>query len=384
MYLRNGRACVVDLVTGGTSEQELAEEALAGPSSLAVAESLRREHGDAVVLGTGVLTGSLVPAACAGFVSSSKGAMPLLGYAGVELKLTGFDFVVVKGECPVPSYLWVRDGLAEVVPYEGMSSMDSWARTERIRTDQGDRRIQVIAAGPWGDSQRPVSSLVVSHWLGEDDVHTAAEFGRRRLLAVAFRGMGELEVSDPDGHLSASIGMRAMHASRLGASSGLASYWDGAKAAGFSDLLHRNVACFGCPHPCRSYLKVNEEPGHMALSSKEPGYMHFDIPSLEKAVAAGMGFRDATHAFMECAKSGADPASVIGPGARDLGSVRKLLASGEAEPFDRSSAQGSLRSLPTFDECVGLGLCPRYWAKAGLDMDAVSACAEPALGRGLR
>ncbi|MEW5748534.1 MAG: aldehyde ferredoxin oxidoreductase N-terminal domain-containing protein [Candidatus Thermoplasmatota archaeon] len=384
MYLRNGRACVVDLAAGDASEQELAEEALAGPSSLAVAESLRREHGDAVVLGTGVLTGSLVPAACAGFVSSSKGVMPLLGLAGVELKLTGFDFVVVKGECPVPSYLWVRDGLAEVVPYEGMAPMDSWARTERIRADQGDRRIQVIAAGLWGDSQGPASSLAVSHWLGEDDVHTAAEFGRRRLAAVAFRGMGELEVSDPDGHLSASVELRAEHSSRLGPSSGLASYWEGARASGFSSLLHRNVACFGCPHPCRSYLKVNEEPGHMALSAKEPGYMHFDVPSLERAAAAGMGFGDATHAFMECAKAGADPASVIGPSARDLGSVRRLLASGGDEPFDRSSAKGSFRSLPAFDECVGLGLCPRYWTKAGLDMDAVSACAEPALGRGLR
>jgi hypothetical protein len=265
-----------------------------------------------------------------------------------------------------------------------MSSMDSWARTERIRADQGDRRIQVLAAGPWGDSERPASSLAVSHWLGEDDVHTAAEFGRRRLLAVALRGMGELEVSDPDGHFSASVGLRAAHSARLGASSGLASYWEVARASGLAELLHRNVSCFGCPHPCRSYLKVNEDPGHMALSAKEPGYLHFDIPSLERAAAAGMGFRDATHAFMECAKAGADPASLIGPGTADLESVRRALASGSSGPADRSSAPGSFGSLPTFADCLGLGLCPRYWAKAGLDMDAVSACAEPAIGRGLR
>ncbi len=383
MFLRNGRVCVVDLSTGESSEQELSED-LAGMSALRAAEALRKEHGDALVLGTGALTGSLVPAACAGFISSPRGVMPLLGSAGVELKLAGFDFIVVKGESSAPGYLWVRDGIAELVPYPGMSSMDSWARTERIRADQGDRRIQVVASGPWGDALRPGSCLAVSHWLGEDDALTGGEFGRRKLLAVAFRGMGELEVSDPVAHLSASLDLRAAHASKLGPSAGLASYWGGAKDSGFSALLHRSMGCYGCPHPCRSYLKVNEDPRHMALSVTEPGYLHFDIPSLAKAVSAGLGFRDATTAFMECAKAGADPYSVIGPSGSSLEGVRKALASGASSPADRLSAAGSFRSLATFDECVGLGLCPRYWAKAGLDMGAVSECAEPALGRPLR
>ncbi len=383
MFLRNGRAGVLNLSTGESSEHELAEESLTAVSSLEMAESLRREHGDAVVLGTGPLTGSLVPAACAGFICSARGVMPLLGYAGVELKLTGFDFIVIKGAPAVPGYVWARDGIAEFVPYEGMSSMDSWERTERIRADQGDRRIQVVAAGPWGDSLRPGSSLAVSHWLGEDDVSTALEFGRRKLLAVAFRGMGELEVSDPEGHLSACLELRSSHASRLGRSAGLASYWEGAGDSGFSSLLHRVVSCFGCPHPCRSFLKVNEDPRHMALTSTEPGYMQFDVPSLGKAVGAGMGFRDATSAFMECAKAGADPSSVLAAGAT-VESVKGALVSGSALTVDRPSATGSFRSLATFEECVGLGLCPRYWAKAGLDIDAVSACAEPGLGRPLR
>lgn len=383
MFLRNGRIGVLDLSTGESSELELSEE-LASASALQAADVLRKEHGDALVLGAGVLTGSLVPAACAGLLSSPRGAMPLLGSAGVELKLAGFDFIVIKGEAPAPGYVWVRDGIAELVPHPGMSSMDSWARTERIRTDQGDKRVQVLAAGPWGDALRPGSCIAVSHWLGEDDVFTGQEFGRRKLLAVAFRGMGELEVSDPERHLSMSLDLRAAHASALGASAGLASYWDGANDSGFTALLHRSVGCYGCPHPCRSFLKVNEEPRHMALSAAEPGYLHFDIPSLDKAVASGMGFRDATSAFMECAKAGADPYSVMRPGVSGLDGVRKALASGASPQGDRRSAAGSFRSCATFDECVGLGLCPRYWAKAGLDMDAVSACAEPALGRDLR
>ena len=384
MYLCNGRACVVDLSTGESSEQELSEELLMKGSAVRLADSLRKEHGDALVLGTGLLTGSLVPAACAGLISSAKGTMPLLGFAGVELKLAGFDFIVIKGESPEPGYLWARDGIVEFVSSPAMASMDSWERTDEIRTDQGDRRIQVVSAGPWGDSMRQASSISVGHWLGEDDAFMGAELGRRKLVGVAFRGMGELEVSDAEGHLTASLALRADHASRLGQSAGLASYWDKARDSGFSSLLHRVVACFGCPHPCRSFLKINEDPKQMALSAKEPGYLHFDIPSLDAAASAGMGSGAVTTAFMECAKAGADPSSVIGAGVPDIAGVRTMLATGDAPAKARASAKGSFRSYSTFDDCIALGLCPRYWAKAGLDLDAVSECIEPALGRGLR
>ena len=384
MFLRNGRAGMVDLSTGESSEQDLSEELLMKGNALEAAASLRKEHGDALVLGTGLLTGSLVPAACAGFVSSGKGTMPVMGFAGVELKLTGFDFIVLKGESKTPGYVWVRDGIIEFVPGPGMPSMDSWARTDKIRADQGDKRIQVLSSGPWGDALRPASAVVANHWLGEDDAFVGEEFGRRRLAAVAFRGMGELEVSDPEGHLAASLALRTEHASRLGPSAGLASYWDRAKESDFTSLLHRAVSCFGCPHPCRSFLKVDEDPRQMALSAKEPGYLHFDIPSLEVAASTGMGFADATKAFMECAKAGADPSSVIGAGATDLAGVRRVLSEGNAPAMTRSSAEGSFRSGAAYDECVALGLCPRYWSKAGFDMDVISRCVEPALGRALR
>lgn len=380
MFLCNGRACVLDLSTGSSSEQELSEELLMKGSAVKAGESLRSEHGDALVLGTGVLTGSLVPAACAGFLCSSKGVMPLLGFAGVELKLAGFDFIVVKGESATPGYVWTRDSIAEFVTCEGMSSMDSWARVERIRSDQGDRRIQVVSSGPQCDALHPASALSVGHWLGEDDALMGSEFGRRKLMAIAFRGMGELEVSDPEGHLAASLALRAEHAARLGASRGLASYWDGAEDSGFASLLHRVVSCFGCPHPCRSFLKVNEDPGQMAIASKEPGYLHFDIASLEAAVRSGLGFKEATSISMECARAGMDVASVLGSGARDLAGARSAFASSDTSPADRAASPGSFRSCPTFEDSLDLGLCPRYWAKAGLDRATLSECVKTALG----
>ncbi len=396
MYLRNGRAAIIDLSTGAVSEQELAEDTLLSEmSSIELSSSLSVEHGNALVLGSGLLTGSLVPAACTGMVFSSdesgKGTIsPIMGMAGVELKLAGFDFIVVKGESPEAGYLWVRDGIAEFVPLPEMLGMDSWARTDRIRVDQGDRRIQVIASGPLGDARHPSSRLVTNHWLGEDEVGLASAFGKRRLCAVAFRGMGELEVADPEAHFASSVDLQKEHISKLGVSAGLASYFGGADVDHFKNIIHRVIGCFGCPHPCRSYAKVNEAPGKMSMGASEPGYLHYDIISLKTAFDAGIDSSDATRIMMTCSKAGIDPVSALSAlGTDAIGmSVAELVSRASLfGTIDRSNLEGSfikaVSDPESYSRIVSLGLCPRYWGKIGLDMSSISSSIESAIGNPL-
>jgi aldehyde:ferredoxin oxidoreductase len=386
MYLRTGSICSVDLATGDSSTSDLPEDLAGQDSALVIMERLHGENPDSVIMGTGLLTGSLIPAACASVVTSmsSEGmtTMPILGHAGLELKLSGFDFIIVKGVSERLSYLWVRDGIAEVVDAQDLSGMDSWARTDKIRADQGDRKIQVLSCGPWGDRSENASSLVVNYWLGEDEAGLASVFGRKRLAAVAFRGMGELEVSDPESHFTECLALRREHISKLGSSRGLESYTEIAGKDEFSSLLHRIVGCYGCPHPCRSYLKIAEDSGVMALAHKEPGYLHYDIPALHGTTAAGMSVRDATAAMMESARQGADTLSVLARSGADLARFRSALSSAQDIPrAGHSSIDGSFRTYQTYDQALALGLCPRYWGKVGLDVGSISKCAEPALGR---
>ncbi len=394
MYLRNGRAAIIDLSTGEVGERELTEDALLGEtSSLELSSSLSVENDGALVLGSGLLTGSLIPAACAGMIFSpdenGKGTIsPIMGLAGVELKLSGFDFIVIKGESPEAGYLWVRDGIAEFVQLPDMIEMDSWARTDKIRVDQGDRRIQVIASGPFGDGKHISSRLVTNHWLGEDEVGLASAFGKRRLCAVAFRGMGELEVADPEAHFASSVNLQKDHVMKLGMSEGLASYFGGSDVDHFKEIRHRVIGCFGCPHPCRSYAKVNEDPGKMSMGTSEPGYLHYDIPSLKTAFDAGIDSMDATRIMMACSKAGVDSISVISALGKDaIGTDAAQLVS-KASLFgaiDRSNLQGSfvraVSDSESYSRCVSLGLCPRYWGKVGLDMSSASLSIESAIGK---
>jgi aldehyde:ferredoxin oxidoreductase len=380
MYLRNGKVGVYDLASKELEEQELSEED--SLQSLKIAERLAADHGpDPLILGTGVLTASFVPASCAGFVWARGAFMPVLGFAGVELKLSGFDFVVIKGRGSKQGYLWIRDGMVEFVESEGMASLDSWRRTDKIRADQGDGKIQVLSIGPWGDLSKPAAQVVVDYWGGEDKVGMGAEFGRRNLGAVAFRGMGELDLNEPEKHFEDAVLLMSEHIQKLGKNHGLASYSDVASRDDFTRLFHRAVACYGCPYPCRSYLKVFEDANEFRLVAKEPGYLHYDVPALAKAFASGLDAKDATIAIMKCARAGAEPVSVMSaassPGLEAIDAT--LSKPSVIKNVRAANFESSFVNMEDYTSAVGLGVCPRYWAKVGFDFEAVAAYAQSAL-----
>jgi len=399
LYLRNGRIGVIDLASKEIGEEELAEGTTwEKMSSVSIAGDLASKHGeDSLILGTGVLTGSFVPASCAGIIRGRNDAdgrprlMPIMGFAGFELKLSGFDFIVVKGAAEKPGYLWVRDGMIDIVNAEEMRPLDSWARTDRVRTDQGDSKIQVISGGAWSDSKHPQSQAIVDYWGGDDKSGIGAELGKKNLVAIAFRGMGELELAEPEGHFEDAILLMREHVVKLGENHGLASYTDVADRGDFKSLLHRNVGCYGCPFPCRSYLKIAENPAELRLVAKEPGYLHYDIPALRKAFDVGFDAKDATVALMKCAKAGAEAHTVL-KWASEISSKVTMESVDEVLANPADAKRSRVEQVPgnfetsfgdddAYRACLGMGLCPRYWAKVGFDMPEIGLFAKDLVGR---
>ena len=397
MYLVNGRAAIVDLASGEVEEREVDWGGSSRDSdALSVANGLSLSSGGDIVFGSGLLTGSLVPSACAGFVGADAGpdgfgrVAPLVGTAGVELKLTGFDFVVIKGRATAPGYLWVRDGMAEFVESPSLVPSDSWERTDAIRKEQGDRRVQVISVGRWGTESSRGAQFVNDYWGGEDKVGMGAEFGRANMLAFAFRGMGELEVAEPKAHFESAVALQTRHLQSLGDNRGLLSYSDGRLPDEMSALAHRHVACFGCRFPCRTFLKIFEDPGEMRLANTEPGYLLYDIAAAEELLSRGVSGREAVEILIHCARAGAEPLGVVrglagGDAPPTVASVDSMLdaPAPSASPVGTGSFESSFADRSDYLRCLGLGLCPRYWSKVGLDLGAVSECARSAIGRDL-
>lgn len=257
-----GKALKVDL-SGAKLEEIQLEDSLyrerIGGAGI-IASLLEDVREDVIALGVGPLTGTPCPAgsaaiACVADKDGKKRYAPILLNGGLELRLTGFDFIIISGVSPEPSYLWVRDMIADLLPFPSDSASDCWASCSRIRKDQGDPRIQVISCSE-GDS---ASLNFTSGW---DGIGLGARMRNMNLRAIAFRGMAEIELHDPEKFLEKSSEMMRAFPGSINGKIGLESLMGEAplKIPG----LRRSRACFSCTFPCLSYAE-----------SRDPAYPQF-------------------------------------------------------------------------------------------------------------
>ncbi len=160
-----------------------------------------------VVFAPGVITGSPVSGQgrngvgarsplTGGFGNAEGG-----GFWGSELKRAGFDAIVVKGVADRPTYLWIRDGRAEL-----RDAGHLWGRTtgeaeDLIREELGDRGIRTCLIGPAGENLVRYAAVVNdrSHFAGRTGV--GAVMGAKRFKGIATRAsrLGLVELYDPAG-----------------------------------------------------------------------------------------------------------------------------------------------------------------------------------------
>lgn len=167
-----------------------------------------------VVLATGPLTGSGVPlGARHQFVSKS----PLNGtlcssdsgaFLGHQLKLAGFDAVVVGGRAEKPVYLWLAGGEAELrdaAPFRGMTVNET---TAGVRADVGEARASVACIGQAGERLSRIACVMSDNHRAAGRGGLGAVMGSKNLKAVAARGEGKVPIADPERTKEAIASMR--------------------------------------------------------------------------------------------------------------------------------------------------------------------------------
>lgn len=147
-----------------------------------------------LVLANGLLTGAPVSTATR-FVASARspltngyGESEAGGFWGPELKMAGFEAIVVAGRSSEPVYLWVHDGEAEIRPASHL-----WGRTtgdvqEAIRSELGDDKIRVLQIGIAGENLVRFAGITndLRHFNGRNGM--GAVMGSKNLRAIAVRG----------------------------------------------------------------------------------------------------------------------------------------------------------------------------------------------------
>jgi len=121
------------------------------------------------------------------------------GSLHAQIKLAGFDGVIIHGKANKLSYLLVEDGGATIEQVENLRGKGVIETTEFLQKETGIKDLKVGAIGPAGENLVKFAciSFECHHQAGRGGV--GAVMGSKNLKAVTARGTGKIEVHDPEG-----------------------------------------------------------------------------------------------------------------------------------------------------------------------------------------
>jgi aldehyde:ferredoxin oxidoreductase len=273
------------------------------------------------VIGTGLLTGTTCPGSSISVVTAKSpvtGSVchcPVNYKVGIEIKFSGYDYIIIKGVSEKPVYLWLHDGVADICDASEIWGKDVWQSTDALRQIVGDDLLQTIMIGKAGENGSDFAQICYNHWNSPDRFGLGKLFGNKKIKGLAFRGMGLIEVANAEKYVQLSYEvLKTIKASSLMQHKGIG---DIASAVGEADvaewispIVHRHSADYFSPYPTNTALFLNDDPKRIEESKhEEPGVLVSDVYALIALKKVGLTAEDAGRVMQACAKYGIDPLS---------------------------------------------------------------------------
>lgn len=344
-YLSANKILVVDLDTSEISDEEFANELVEEKiGGAAVAKHLYEQHadGDPIVIGTGLLTGTLFPAAAAGVITAKSPVTgkvchsPITLKVGLEIQYSGFDYIVIKGKSPKPVFIWIHDGVADISAAAEVWGKDVWETTDTWRKTMGDDLIQTIVIGKAGEDRSDLAQLCCNYWASGDRWGFGKSFGIKNLKGLAFRGMGLLEMADAEEFIELALDVleevkEGQFAGKKGIGDLCAAIGESEVNAWLAPIVHRHSACYNTPYATNTFVFLDEDPKKMTEpENAEPGFLVTDIFGLIGFKQIGLSAVDACTLLKACAKYGIDAAAVaelsLAAGKKTLSEIQDSIA----------------------------------------------------------
>ncbi|MFC1822114.1 aldehyde ferredoxin oxidoreductase N-terminal domain-containing protein [Thermodesulfobacteriota bacterium] len=118
------------------------------------------------------------------------------GAWGAQLKLSGYDALVVHGKAAESVYLWIGDDKVEIRSAVDLAGKGAIACREELKARLG-KAVRVVAIGPAGENGVVFANLIAdSDSSGSGGL--AAAMGAKNLKAITVRGKLKPDVADPD------------------------------------------------------------------------------------------------------------------------------------------------------------------------------------------
>jgi aldehyde:ferredoxin oxidoreductase len=324
-YLSTDKILVVDLAASEAEEEELEESLVSSKiGGAGVTKYLYEKYqdDDPIVIGTGLLTGTTYPASASSVITAKSPVTgkichcPIIFKVGVEIKYSGYDYIVVKGAASSPVYLWIHDGVTDIMDAGDIWGKDVWESTDHLRGLTGDDLLQTMLIGTAGEKKSDYAQVCYNHWSSPDRFGIGKVFGSKNLKGFAFRGMGLLDAADPESFLSRSLEiLKDIKKNDFISKKGIAelggAIGDNDLSEWLAPITHRHSADYFTPFATITGLFLDEDPKLIEETKvKEPGVLVTDINALSSCKKLGLSAEDAGRLLKACAKYGIDPLAV--------------------------------------------------------------------------
>jgi aldehyde:ferredoxin oxidoreductase len=156
-----------------------------------------------LIFGIGPVTGSFVSASAYYTVSAKSPLTGILGDSAAggqfaaEMKLTGFDQIIIQGKAENPVYIMISDSKITFIDSSHLQGKSIVETTSIIRKEQRDYAIQVAAIGLAGENQVLFASIVSSGNRVNGRTGMGAVMGSKNLKAIAVKGSKSIVYYDP-------------------------------------------------------------------------------------------------------------------------------------------------------------------------------------------
>lgn len=161
-----------------------------------------------LIFGTGVLVGTLAPAAtrltieAKSPVTGGLGSANSCGHFSPELKFAGYDHIVFQGRSRRPVYLWIDDNRVKIMDASHLWGKTTWEADASIKEELGDKNVQIASIGPAGENLVRAACIMINRARAAGRCGLGAVMGSKNLKAVAVRGSGSIKVFHQDEFMS--------------------------------------------------------------------------------------------------------------------------------------------------------------------------------------
>lgn len=154
-----------------------------------------------LIFATGPLTGT--PAPCASRMAVTTRS-PLTGAVGMalsgghfpaELKMAGYDALIIEGKSEKPVYLWINDGKVQIKSAERLWGMLTTDTQLFIKEELGEHNARVACIGPAGERLCRIA-CIINERRAAGRKGVGAVMGGKNLKAIAVRGKKEIALAD--------------------------------------------------------------------------------------------------------------------------------------------------------------------------------------------